>query len=133
MAGRLLGDFLPDFALRQLLHVQVFSDGVPGEGALVELENPRVIEVDNLQLAVKDVFNQIITTPRCRRDLCASLLTLTSRRLLRISAPVEGLLGGAVGWRGLRLGQVGEVQEEVAGVKVTMHDAQRVHLVQCAE
>lgn len=108
---------------------------MPGEGALVELENPRVIEVDNLQLAVEDVFNQIITTPRCRRDLCAPLLsTITSSsRLLRQGAPVEGLLGGAVGWRGLSLGQVGEVQEEVAGVKVTVHDAQRVHLMQCAE
>ena len=132
LAGRLLADFLPDFALGQLLHLQVFSDGVPGEGALVELENPRVIEVDNLQLAVKDVFNQIITTPSCLRDLCASLLTL-SRRLLRMGAPVEGLLGGAVGWRGFSLRQVWEVQEEVAGVKVTVHDAQRVHLMQCTE
>ena len=84
--------------------MQVFSDGVPGEGALVELENSRVIEVDNLQLAVKDVFNQIITTPRCRRNLCAPLLATISRSLLlRRGAPVEGLLGGAVGWRGVRL------------------------------
>ena len=93
-----------------------------------------MVKVDNLQLAVEDVLNHwLISTsaglalgPTYRRDLLVS-------GFRQGAAPVEGLLGGAVRRWGQRFGQVGEVQEEVAGVQVAVHYPQLVHLVQRAE